>query len=585
MHKQFMLNLLHAPLAMLNWVARLLRRQQNGTASEMGTCSAAPIHDGPATELQAAFDRGKELFSNAQYGRAAEYFQAAIDTRHDWAEAHRYLGLALYQLDLYEDAADAFAMAICFSPKMGKAHFALALAERKLGRLEAALVSVERALAYGERNAEAFNVRGALLFDRGDVGGALASFESAVEADPAHAPAHSNLGYILFRDFGQYDRGEEHIERALELDPENIDIRCNYTMVVSLRGEHERALALCNELLSIRPEMHEVRLNRAHVSLKLGRFETGWDDYEARKLVRCNFVARELPCPEWRGEGLGGKTILIRGEQGLGDEIMFASCFGEFMAGAGQCVIECAPRLERLFRRSFPGAIVFAGQQSAEVPAWWERAPAIDFQIPAGSVPRYLRRSCAAFPDHRGYLVPDPRRVVYWRDRLAALGSGPKVGISWRGGMPSTRRNLRSIELAAWAPLLRTSEAHFISLQYGDTVDERARVVREQGFALNFWQEAIEDLDETAALVAALDVVISVCTAVIHLAGAIGRPVWILVPTSPEWRYQVFGETMPWYPSARLIRQRSPGDWQPAIDVAERRLRELVAASDRLRGR
>lgn len=565
--------------ALSGWVARLLRRGQVDAGTlPRAAAVAEPTRLTPNAEQQVEFEQGLERFRAQQYDRALLHFEAAIVLKHDWADAHYYAGVSQHRLGCFEEACDAFAMALCFAPDMTKAHYALALAERKLGRSDAALASVERSLGGVDQNADAFNLRGALLLERGDIAAALTSFERAVEANPAHAIAHSNLGYLLFRDCGEYDLGAAHIERSLALDPGNADSQCNYTMVLSHRGEHDRALALCDRLLLASPGLHEARLNRALVLLKLGRFESGWDDYEARKSVRSNFVARNFAYPDWRGEALEGKTILVHGEQGLGDEIMFASCFGDLIDRAGHCVIECAPALERLFRRSFPEATVFAGDQNAAKPAWLERAPQIHVQSPAGSLPLHFRRSAKAFPLHQGYLVPDPARVAYWRDRLAALGPGLKVGISWRGGMQSTRRTLRSIDLEAWGPLLRQAGAHFVSLQYGDTAIDRDKLARAHGLRLTCWQDGIDDMDETAALIAGLDLVVSVCTAVIHLAGAIGRRAWVLVPASAEWRYQAYGDTMPWYPSVRLYRQQVAGDWLPAIDDVARCLRDLAGA-------
>jgi hypothetical protein len=240
-------------------------------------------------------------------------------------------------------------------------------------------------------------------------------------------------------------------------------------------------------------------------------------------------------------------------------------------------VIECEPRLQQLFKRSFGKATIVASQQTAVLPAWWADESGIDVRIAAGSLPRQFRRNATAFPRHHGYLRPNPDRTAYWRDRLAGIGPGLKVGISWRGGMPSTRRELRSIDLAAWARVLRTHGAQFVSLQYGDIIGELQRLKREQAVDLHCWQEAIDDLDEAAALISGLDVVISVCTAVIHLTGALGRPVWVLVPTSPEWRYLAEGSSMPWYPSARLYRQRAQGEWQPVLDEVAADLERLFA--------
>ncbi|MDH5536914.1 MAG: glycosyltransferase, partial [Betaproteobacteria bacterium] len=159
----------------------------------------------------------------------------------------------------------------------------------------------------------------------------------------------------------------------------------------------------------------------------------------------------------------------------------------------------------------------------------------------------------------------DPQRVAAWCERLDSLGPGLKVGISWRGGTHVSRSPLRSIPLSQWSPIFDAAPAQFVSLQYGNCAGELEEISARQRKRIVHWQEAIDDYDETAALVCALDVVVSVCTAVIHLGGALGRPVWIMVPSNPEWRYGSEGESMPWYPSVRLVRQAAFGEWPPVI--------------------
>ena len=206
---------------------------------------------------------------------------------------------------------------------------------------------------------------------------------------------------------------------------------------------------------------------------------------------------------------------------------------------------------------------------ATDSPAWHKPAQTVDWQIPMGSLPGLLRKRREEFPRHTGYLRAAPERIAYWRSRLDALGPGPKIGVSWRGGIATTRRHLRSLSLEEFLPILRLP-ASFVSLQYGDCADDLDALGREHGLGLPHWQEALDDYDETAALICALDLVVSVCTAVIHLAGALGKPVWVLVPAVAEWRYLDRGETLPWYPSARLFRQAVAGQWQePISQLAE----------------
>jgi ADP-heptose:LPS heptosyltransferase len=176
------------------------------------------------------------------------------------------------------------------------------------------------------------------------------------------------------------------------------------------------------------------------------------------------------------------------------------------------------------------------------------------------------------FPRHSGYLCADPLKVAAWKERLAALGPGLKVGLSWQGGTQVSRARLRSMTLEQLLPVLRVEAVQFVDLQYTDTAEERARLEAVHGVRLAHWRSGIDDYDETAALVSALDLTLSVCTAVVHLAGALGRPAWVMTPYSPEWRYGHAGECMPWYPSVKLVRQPAPGEWEPVIAAVARQL-------------
>ena len=274
---------------------------------------------------------------------------------------------------------------------------------------------------------------------------------------------------------------------------------------------------------------------------------------------------------------MAGKRILVYAEQGLGDEIMFASCLPDVVAASAHCVVECSGKLETLFRRSFPAATVYVANPDKAVPRSVNES-GIDVQIPIGSVPLHLRRRSADFPRHHGYLQAEPNLTVAWRRRLAALGPGLKVGIAWQGGTYKSRRPLRSLPLAQWLPILQSENTQFVDLQYTESGAELAQVYAATGVVVHSWDEVRADYEQTAALVMALDLVISVCTAVIHLGGALARPVWVMAPYIPEWRYGIAGESMPWYPSVRIFRQPSYGSWDEVIQRVARQLNQMTAA-------
>ena len=197
-------------------------------------------------------------------------------------------------------------------------------------------------------------------------------------------------------------------------------------------------------------------------------------------------------------------------------------------------------------------------------------------QCPIGSLPLYFRRERADFPHHHGYLQADRELVALWRERLAALGPGLKVGISWQGGTHKSRRPVRSLPLAQWLPILQLKGAHFVDLQYTDCRTELAELAAASGVRVHSWDEVRADYEQTAAAVTALDLIVSVCTAVIHLGGALGRPVWVMAPFSPEWRYGIAGDGMPWYPSVRVFRQPAYGEWDAVIGTVAQRLHEMT---------
>jgi tetratricopeptide (TPR) repeat protein len=480
-------------------------------------------------------DTGLERLRAGDLTAAEKYFAAAAERVPQLAPAHFYHGVALLRQKRYEDAIDCFALADHHHPDFAEARFQLGVAQIHLERFD----------------------------------DAIASFRKVIELRPDYADAHSNLGYVLYKHLELLDEAEAHLRRALELEPGKIEAQTNLAMVLDHRGETDRALELYDRVLRVSPDDSEVRLNRSLILLARGDYARGWPEYEARHAVQ---LRRDFRLPEWDGASLSGRVILVHAEQGLGDEIMFASCLGEVIGEARHCVIECHRKLEKLFRRSFPAATVYGALQTDPQRNWLDHQPRIDCKVGIGSLPLRFRTSRADFPRHTGYLRADPVRSEYWRGRLRELGAGPKIGISWRGGAKKTRRHARSIPLKDWAAMLALPGIHFVSVQYGENHGDIEALQDVSHCVVHHWPEAIEDYDETAALVTAVDLVISVQTAVIHLGGALGRPVWALVSARPEWRYQETGDSLPWYPSVRLIRQAAPGNWRAVIEECRQRL-------------
>ena len=431
---------------------------------------------------------------------------------------------------------------------------------------------------------------------RGDVppGNLRRAFDARMEADDYEA-AHAVAAAAVADDPAAYEpqlllgRAYQKLHeptRALACfaaalqrrddDPELYDFRgAMYQELGRLRdafADYERALAL-------RPDFPLASFHLGMARLLDGDFARGWDGYDLRRLSPEYAPAAGLP--RWEGSPLAGRRLLVSREQGLGDEIMFASILPQLVQQTPHCFVECDPRLRALFARSIPQATFIASQTGGGVPPGaLPESP--DFVIEAGSLPRLFRRSAADFPRHDGYLCADPAAIERWRARLAALGPGLKVGLAWTGGVRRTRVALRSIDLEQLLPVLRTPGVRFVSLQYTDDARREVDALRERhGIAIEHWPEAINDYEQTAALACAVDLVLSVCTALVHLGGALGRPVWVMAPLGPEWRYGAAGDSMPWYPSVRLFRQSTYRDWQPVIDSVSAELRALASGGAR----
>lgn len=492
------------------------------------------------------------------------------------AKAHSDLGLLLHQLGRDEEALDSFHMALHHQPGFGEARRGLGQSLLACGRVQEARAAFQQDIASAPHPESWFGL--ARSFQTvGELEAAEAAYRRALELDPGMVKALNNLG-LVYRELGRFAEAAEVLRRALQLAPDFLPARANLGLAHYDMAQMEAAVACFERVLAEVPDYDEALWNLAVARLSVGDFARGWEDYDKRWL-RKEASRRPYSFPEWQGESLSGKRILVYTEQGLGDEIMFASCLPEVIARAAACHVECDPRLQRLFARSFPQATVHGGKSKDGSHARPERyAGLVDVQTPIGNLPRHFRRSWEEFPQHQGYLRADPERVAHWRGRLEALGPGLKIGISWRGGTPHSRRRLRSISLGDLAPILSLPGVQCCSLQYGDCAADLQALAHERGITLAHWQEAIDDYDETAALVSALDLVVSVCTAVIHLAGALGREAWVMVPASPEWRYLRAGERMPWYTAVRLFRQQHANDWQPVLDAVQRKLRERAAA-------
>jgi tetratricopeptide (TPR) repeat protein len=473
---------------------------------------------------------GREHLQAGRFAEAAAALRKAAQLDPDDIDARIDLGGALVRLRQLGDAERVLRKALAQRPTDPRVLRGLADALLLAGRPEEVLALVPA----GAAGPEAEAVRGDALF-------ALSRFDEALAA---FAAAAAGGGFDALIKLG---------------------------IALKAAGRHGEALAAFERAAAARPDAPVARFQRSLLRLQLGELAGGWPDYEARwaydrfveesrgQVARGMVPALTL-APE-RAD-LDGQRLLLVGEQGIGDQVMFASTLPEVLAAAQAVTLVCEPRLVRLFSASFPQATV-TGPAEARVDV-----AAIDRVIALGSLPHALRRTPDALPG-APYLAPRPEVVQRWADRLGPRRERLRIGVSWRGGAASTRTQARSLPLAALAPILDLPGVEAVSLQYGDVVGELAAFNAGRDRPVRAFTAAeTDDFEDLAGLVANLDLVVSVQTSLVHLTGALGRPCLALIPTAAEWRYGVAGEAMAWYRSVRLLRQAEAGDWGPVIAAA-----------------
>ena len=379
---------------------------------------------------------------------------------------------------------------------------------------------------------------------------AMQCFYRAASIFPGEAAVWHNIGK-LYHDLNDDEKADEYFRKALKCQPSFYNSLEGLGMTHLNRGEFERAIHYCNQALAEEPTTVEARTNRGMAYLALRRWREGWPDYNANVGHDKNRVVLKYGDePEW--DGSKGKNIVVFGEQGIGDEISFASCIPDLIRDSKSVTIDCDGRLENLFNRSF-GVKTYGTRYKKE--AEWRKEAKFDAHIAMGQLAQFYRNSDASFPG-TAYLKPNPEMALQWRALLDSLGPKPKIGLSWTGGLLHTGLKKRSVTLDTFAPLFKEVDADWISLQYKEP--DVAEAEGKYGVKIHDWEwgTRVRDYDQTAALVSELDLVISVTTAVVDLCAGLGTECFCLVPSQPLWRHLQKGETFPWGSSVKLFRQK-----------------------------
>jgi len=519
--------------------ALLLERNDIDGALDLFEAAADQV-GAPSSETAAFY--GNFAFTLRRAGRllsAERILRALVAVAPDAWQPWHNLGLTLNDLERYDEAVVALRRAVLLEPGYGPNHSALGEVLHNLGRLNSADVALRRAVDLGcAGDHGVWTVLAKNQRMLGHLDEALQMAERALELSGGSAAAHRNAG-VLLMELGRFDESVAHLHTAIELDPGN-------------------------------DESHSYL---GYALLAAGRLPESFDPWDRAIKAGPRGTERDLQVPRWAPDDTDVRVLVYR-EQGVGDEIMLASLYPDLVDAARAVVIECDARLVPLFTRSFPTAEVRAQTNDEYLR---ETVHDVDRATPAGSLIRWFRPQVDAFPDRRSYLAPDAARVAEWRERLAALGPGPYVGISWRSKLQTAERRIEYTRLDEWDEVFAVPGATWVNLQYDDCNRELHDAEKRFGVRIHRWDwlDLMNDFDEVAALITALDLVVAPFNAVSMLSGALG------VRTLAMGNRYGWGELgtgrMPWMPSIVVASRMPNEEWDDVLRAAAREVASLAA--------
>jgi Tfp pilus assembly protein PilF len=469
----------------------------------------------------------------------------------------------------FREAEPMYRQVLAAQPKNTDALFLLGLITQSTRRFAESVELFQRAVEANPKSAKYWINLGLSLGGMGlrRTTDAIDALRSAVAIDANVPAAWANLGNELSNDH-QYEEALDCYQRALKLQPDFADAHCNLgALLQKTLPTLEPAIAEYEKAISLQPDFALAHWDLGLALLLRGDYARGLPEYEWRWRTETVVVPRKFPQPIWDGGELGGKTILLHAEQGFGDTIHMARYALLVAARGGRVILECQPPLSRLMR-SLQGVqqIIPAG----------EPLPPFDVHCPLLTLPLVSRTTVETIPASVPYLRADKELAKTFGMKLSPDVGGPLIGLVWAGRPENKNDRSRSMRLRDFAPLAGIGNARFVNLQLGaaaDQIRQRPPVLE----LLDFTGD-LHDFADTAALVANLDLVIAVDTAVAHLAGAMAKPIWILVPTMPDWRWMLGRDDSPWYPTMRIFRQKTRGDWNDVMVRVKLELEKFLAA-------
>ncbi len=514
---------------------------------------------------------GTVLRDKGALEEAVSCFQKAIHLNPDNANAYHNLGNVLAELGRIEGSIRCYQKAVQLNPSNSTHHKCLGNALREKGELDESFEILSQVLDRFPDDPEAYYSLGAALKAKGRFEEAVECYQKAIQFNPHLPEAYYNLGNV-FKEKGQIKEAKEQFRKALELKPNFAETYNNFGMIYKEAGELSVALLMFRKAWEVKPGFAEAKWNMGLTCLLAGNFIEGWEGYEWRwekpDYKKCK---RSFLNPVWNGEDIAGKRILLHAEQGFGDTLQFIRYVPLVAARGARIGVECPRDLLNLL----------GGMDGINhLVARGDPLPEFDLHCPLMTLPKVFGTTLDSIPSKNPYLKVDPDLKRIWEERIHSKSMKFKVGLVWSGNPEHLNDRNRSCGLKILSPLSQIENVQLFSVQKGPGSEEIKNPGRK--FNLIDFTDRIRDFSDTAALIENLDLVISVDTAVAHLAGALGKRIWTLLPFSPDWRWLLGRDNSPWYPTMRLYRQQESGDWLEVIQKVAIDLHSLVGGRTKI---
>ena len=560
----------------------------------------APQFPVSAVDIDEKFQQAVAFHQAGQLAQAERICKQILTYNSQNAEAFHFLGIIACQTGKYPVAVDLIIHAIEIDSKQSPFYYSLANALREQGKFMEAIEAYQQAIRIQPNHADAYNNLGTIFINQNRIDDAIEAYQQAIQIQPNQGEAYYNLGNALHRQ-EKLEEAIEAYQQAIQIQPNYVDAYNNLGVVLidheklresvqiyqktleiqpnyadaynnlgnALReqGKLEESIRIFQKAIYIQPNHAEAHNNLAMTLLLKGDFKNGWKQYEWRR--QCDnfpFEKRDFSQPFWEGTDPKDKSILVWTEQGIGDEIMFSSILPDLLSRNANVIVESDTRMVSLFQRSFP-KIRFIPRQNP--PNSQLLNTTVDYQTPIGSLGKWFRTDNNSFILNRNtYLYACPKKTSEIRKKYQELAKEKiLIGISWKSTGIDQRQTYskkkKSTLLEHWQPVLAQRNCYFINLQYGNVKQELNEFQKHNNLKIHQDEEidSLSSLDDFAAQISALDLVISTSNTTVHLAGALGKQVWTLLPHIPDWRWTLEREDTLWYPKMRLFRQHRIGDW------------------------